>query len=201
MSVEYPLISVVIPTTGEVNASRRVGLTVSSLMVGHLQPDEIIIVKDKERRGACWARNEGAQRAKGKYLLFSDDDVVWTADGVKALCAALENDSRASFAYGWWTKDGVSQPYSRQPYDAGKILKINYISTMSLVRKSDFPGFDPAIPRLQDWDLWVTLVKQGKYGIYCDTKIFSTKEDRNGITRGKVSYDEAFGIVKKKHAI
>lgn len=198
---EYPLISVIIPTIGVTSAARRVGLTVSSLAHGTLQPDEYIIIRDTARKGASWARNEGASRAKGKYILFSDDDIVWTPKALQTLCRALESDPGPSFSYGWWKKDGISAPYSKRPWDAERLLENNYISTMSLIRRKDFPGFDVSIKRLQDWDVWVTLVKQGKYGVFCDTLIFTTKEARDGITKNGISWEKAAEIVRKKHGI
>lgn len=42
----------------------------------NLEFDEIIEVMDSERKGNAWAWNEGAKRAKGDILLFSDNDIV-----------------------------------------------------------------------------------------------------------------------------
>lgn len=86
-------------------------------------------------------------------------------------------------------------------FDAERLLQTNYISTMSLIRRVAFPGFDERIQRLQDWDLWLTMLGQGKTGVYCGATVFSTKE-RDGITRnGSMGWDEANKIIKQKHNI
>jgi len=60
-----------------------------------------------------------------------------------------------------------------------------------------------AIKRLQDWDLWLTMLKNGKYGAYCDDLIFETKV-RKGITYGENlnphdTFEEAERAIKQKH--
>jgi hypothetical protein len=63
----------------------------------------------------------------------------------------------------------------------------NIVSTMSLVRKRDFPGFDESIRRLQDWDVWLTMLSQGKKGVHCGSVIFETITKQGGITFGDYS--------------
>jgi hypothetical protein len=70
---------------------------------------------------------------------------------------------------------------------------------MSLIRSADFPGFDESLHRLQDWDLYLTLLAQGKRGVYCNDIIFTTKV-RDGITHnGPVDILEAERRIKEKH--
>jgi len=84
-------------------------------------------------------------------------------------------------------------------FSAERLLQTNFISTMSLIRTEAFPGFDERIQRLQDWDLWLTMLEQGKIGAYCGATVFSTKV-RNGITKnGRMGWDEANKIIKQKH--
>jgi GT2 family glycosyltransferase len=40
------------------------------------ETDEIILVQDIDRKGNAWAWNEGARRARGSVLLFSDNDII-----------------------------------------------------------------------------------------------------------------------------
>lgn len=86
------------------------------------------------------------------------------------------------------------------PFDREELKKHNYISTMSLIRAEDFSGFDEKIKRLQDWDLWLTMIEQGKTGVYCGKRIFSTKKGtEHKITAGYEDYKKAYDIIKRKH--
>ena len=63
--------------------------------------------------------------------------------------------------------------------------------------------FDEKLQRLQDWDVWLTMLEQGKRGIYCDDLIFTT-QIKPGITYDKnlnpfKNHEEARQVISKKH--
>jgi hypothetical protein len=75
----------------------------------------------------------------------------------------------SGFKFGWKVFHGV-------PFNADRLRKMNFVHTTSLVRRKDFPGFDPAIKRFQDWDVWLTMLEQQKTGVlvpgvWCDVMI------------------------------
>jgi glycosyltransferase involved in cell wall biosynthesis len=160
---------------------------------------EVIISQDHAPGNANLARNQGALLARGDYLLFSDDDIGWYPGALVLLRETLRQHPTASFSYGAYRMD--ERIYCAQHYSLGLLRRRNYISTMSLIRKKDFPGFDESIQRLQDYDLWLTMAARGRYGVYCGNAIFST-ERRSGITfGGNVSWRVAAETVWKKHGI
>lgn len=73
---------------------------------------------------------------------------------------------------------------------------------MSVIRRSGFPGFDESLRRLQDYDLWLTMLGRGQRGVYCGAEVFSTLV-RNGITYAPDAqpYEEALRVVRRKHGI
>lgn len=76
------------------------------------------------------------------------------------------------------------------------------ISTMSLIDASVKPWFDEDIYRYDDWDLWMTLDKQGHKGIFCDKFLFKTYNRPNGITQpDRKQIEEKMDILFKKHGI
>lgn len=186
-------ITVVVPTLGD----RNICITVNSLMKGSVQPDEIIIVKDGKRRGASWARNRGAERACSEYILFSDDDIAWEHNALKSLRAALVKHPDAAYAYGWYMLGTRTVPSMK--FDLEKLKGYNYISTMSLIRRDLFEGFDEEVRRYQDWDLWLTMAEAGKTGVYVDTLLFKTTVDQKGLSVKNVSDTEARRLLATKH--
>jgi glycosyltransferase involved in cell wall biosynthesis len=85
-------VSVVVPTIDRSSISE----CLDALARQTRSPDELIVVKDRERRGASRARNEGIRRATGDIVAFTDDDCIpppgwlerfvgeldrWNADG------------------------------------------------------------------------------------------------------------------------
>ena len=121
--------------------------------------------------GAPAARNRGARMAMGDALFFADADIVMAPDGLKALSSALEDNERASFAYGDFIFGNVLM--KAREFSLEHLRKTNYISTMALVRREVFRPFDERLKRFQDWDLWLSLAERGATGIYVPKTIFS----------------------------
>jgi glycosyltransferase involved in cell wall biosynthesis len=70
MGEEQPRISVVVPTRDRPELLQRCLAALEKQTV----PVEIVVVEDTEGRGPAWARNEGARRANGEVICFTDDD-------------------------------------------------------------------------------------------------------------------------------
>ncbi len=188
-------ITIVIPCRLPVRAD----ITIESLRGQTFRDFSAILVADMEGRGAPWARNQGASLAQTEFILFSDDDIYWKSHALRSLLDTLRTHPEASYSYGAYEMDARLQ--CDQEFDANLLRKRNFISTMSLIRTVHFPGFDERIQRLQDWDLWLTMLEQAKMGAYCGKVIFSTNV-RSGITYGSgITYPEAAAIVKRKHGL
>jgi hypothetical protein len=157
-----------------------------------------LIVSHDQNRGANWARNRGFELVKTPFVLFSDDDIMWEPGALESMKAALDENPEVSYAYGSYSIPEIGTQCD-VPFDAGCLRRNNFISTMSLVRTSHFPGFDESIQRFQDWDVWLTMLERGQTGVYCGSHIFETRF-RRGITYGgQVNAEEAIQIIKKKH--
>ncbi|HEX6938023.1 MAG TPA: glycosyltransferase [Longimicrobiales bacterium] len=68
----------------------------------------LIVVVRQEARGACHARNHGARRATGRYLMFLDADDVLAEDALAAQVDALggRTDRIAACAWSWLRRAG-----------------------------------------------------------------------------------------------
>lgn len=193
---QAPLISVIIPS--------RVGeevITKESLGMQTWKKFEVIVEFDKKKEGAPTMRNKGFKKANGSLVLFSDNDIEWKPYALEVMARKLREHPTKAYAYGSYTLEG--RLVGHQEFSTHDLWKWNYISTMALLRKEDFPGFEPSLKKFQDWDLWLTLLEKGRDGVFCGMVLFSTKYRPDGITYGKESPEstEARSIVMKRHSI
>ncbi len=222
-------ISVIIPVY---NHSRELDSALRALFTQTYRDFEVIVVDDgstdnitqvlaswigkvtvikKEHAGAPVARNTGAREASGEFLLFLDADVILRSDALELFVRALQNNSRAAFAYSSF-KFGF-KTFLGQAWDSERLKKRNFAHTTSLLRRDAFPGFDEALARFQDWDLWLTIADRGGRGVFISEVLFSVKPRRLGISKwlpkflyqlpwkpaAVHQYEQAAAIVLKKH--
>lgn len=175
----------------------------SSSDISHLGKKYPLKIIKQKHEGAAAARNNGFQHSKGEFLLFSDDDIIFKPNFLDRLVKALENNLEKSYAYCGFEIDG--KVLGMEPFNADRLKKQNYISGISLIRRNRFPGWDPKIKRLQDWDLWLTMLKKEDYGIlvpeilFSTSRVTSTISDDTGL-KGWTNL-QAYEVVKKKHAL
>jgi glycosyltransferase involved in cell wall biosynthesis len=158
---------------------------------------DIIIIND-DSGNANIARNAGLTLVHTPYVLFCDNDINWAHNALQLMMDCLTRHTDISYAYGHYELSG--KIWCNKEWDAAELKRRNYVSTMSIVRTAHHPGFDEKIKRLQDWDVWLSMLAQGKKGKYTGSLIFTTPA-RNGITRNSIGWEEAIGAIKAKHKI
>ena len=170
-------------------------------------PNEVSVIGFLDNHGVQISRNTGfcyLLRYGYEFTLFSDSDVIWAPNALNKLVDALcEGPGRkASYAYCDWNWGGKG--LTAGDFDGNRLRQTNYISTMSVIRTQDlikyagaFP-FDEELIRLQDWDLWLTLLKEGCTGIHVPECLFNTQFSEGGISNGP-GYQEALNAITKKH--
>ncbi len=172
-----------------------------------------LIYFNHEHKGANPARNHGARRAQGEYLIFCDADVEMKPDMLELMLNALKNDPQASFTYSSF-KWGGWKTFVCGTYKKERLKQMPYINTTSLIRKEHFPGFDEKIKKFQDWDLWLTMLNQGHGGIWINQILFKVNTGGSqtmsswlpsfaykllpGLPQVK-KYNQAVKIIKQKH--
>ena len=233
-------ISVIIPVY---NHARELSRCVASLRNQTKPPSELIIVDDGStdesadiaeqecRRGGPWqrcevmrqpnsgapvARNAGFERSREDLILFSDADIEWQPHALEKLQRALTENPSASYSYssfyfGW-------KFFRAGAFDGQRLKKVNYVHTSALIRREHFPGFDPALKKFQDWDLWLTMLEQGHIGVWVDEPLFRVQPRRSGMSHWLPAalhrilwpwlrrtipeiarYDAAAAVIRRKH--
>lgn len=230
------LISIIIPVY---NGEKTLNKTLESIAAQTYKNIEVIIINDgstdntekvferfvtknnlnntylfvnQENQGAPSARNHGARKARGDFLFFCDADAILKKDALEKMLQALSENTQASYVYSsfYWGK----KIFKLWPFDAERLKKMPYIHTMALIRREKFPenGWDESIKKLQDWDLWLTMLEQGNVGYFVDEVLFKVIPV-GGISswlpsfaykflpwlRDVKKYNEALKIVKQKH--
>jgi len=230
------LISIIIPVY---NGAKTLRETLESIEKQSYRDFEVIIVNDgssdntekvfekfvvsnkssnpylfisQENAGAPSARNRGSREAKGQFLFFCDADATLRGDALEKMILALKENPSSAYVYSsfYWGR----KLFKLWPFDEERLKKMPYIHTMALIRKEKFPlaGWDENIKKLQDWDLWLTMLEQGNRGYFIDDVLFKVVPV-GGISswlpsfayklfpwmKNVKKYNEAQRIVKEKH--
>lgn len=168
-----------------------------------------IIVNDDEGR-APKKRNDGFKKSTQPFLFFCDDDIILPANYIETLYNILIKNPDMAFAYTGY-HGIVIHPHTHPmrgnfqipaiEFNASALKRGNYISTMTLVRRELFPMFDESLKRLQDWDVWLTIVKNGHKGILVPNQTFYAYYLDEGITSNENSEIDAINAIRVKHGI
>jgi GT2 family glycosyltransferase len=163
MGEESSGISVVVPTRDRPQELQRclAALEAQSVAV------EVVVVEDGEGRGPAWARNEGARRARGEVVCFTDDDCAPNPGWAEALAAPILADRARSTAgpttmgeeataadRAWEAIVGYLQQQATAPGTAspGFAATANLACSRQLLEKLPFDeGFPAAAGEDRDW--------------------------------------------------
>ena len=199
------MISAVIPTRDEPTPQWYAeNITMRTLRRQTIYPFPIFVIHDRERKGAPWSRNQGFSQVRTEYVLFSDDDIDWSERAAETMLWTAKRHPEASWIYCAYRSNWIGPEIHTigfRKFDPDLLKQKNYISTMSLVRCRDFPGFDENLQRHQDWDLWLTMAGHGKTGVFCGHVLFETRITSTGVTFGSIPIDESKRIIRHKHGL
>jgi len=234
------LISVIIPAY---NKSEELRASLASLLSQSYQHYEVIIVNDgstdntahiidefknkfwdkkvrfkiisQNNQGAQNARNRGFLESKGSYLIFWDADVVASPQMLVKMVQTLSDNPSASYAYSSFIFG--KKKFKLWEFNAEKLKKMPCVHSTTLIRRVDFPGqWDARISRLQDWDLFLTMLFKGKTGVWVPEFLFTVLINNSTMSswlpkiayklpfiklKQAEKYKQAVEAIKKKHRL
>jgi hypothetical protein len=127
----------------------------------------------QENRGLSGARNTGIQQAQGEFLAFLDADDTFFPNKLAGQVAALDRQPEVGLvAGGYWLVDENNQPLQeKRNWEHTPTLAVEtwlfgcpFIVNAVLARREwvvRVGGFDPALRRVEDRDLWLRLAYAG----------------------------------------
>ncbi len=174
--------------------------------------DKFLIINQKNS-GSNVARNRGTKEVSGKYVIFCDADLILRSDALELMLNTLKKNPDISYAYP--SHRFGKKLFKLWEFDEEKLKQMPYIHTTALIRKDHFPGFDEDIKRLQDWDLWLTMLKQNHVGKWIPEVLFKIIDTNATMSSWLPSfaykllpflpkvkkYKEAVAIIKAKHSL
>jgi len=166
--------------------------------------EKVTILKHDVNLGANTARNLGMSRAKGKFLIVVDADSVAYSTMLQEMLDHFKKNPYASYVYCNFDRQGeVKTTHRAGPFSFSRLRKSNFIDMMSLVRTDHMIKFDPKIKRLQDWDLWLSLARHKKIGVFLNRTLYMKHVRSDGISGSKseLSYTQAAQVVRRKHKV
>lgn len=173
------------------------------IMQSWVKKDERIKYLKKQNGGLASARNSGILASNGVFILPLDaDDKISENYIALAVDAILENENR-KLIYGRAFKFGYeNEEWKLETYSFEKLKFNNMIYCTALFKKSDWEkigGYDESGLRgWEDWDFWLSLLKNGGEVIYLHDIIFYYRIKEESMIKSLVK-DEEMMLEKKAY--
>lgn len=178
-SFPSPVVSVVMPTW---NRAQVVGEAIRSVQAQSFTDWELIVLDDgstdhtaatmaafngdpriryvpRPRAGHAAARNEALALTRGALIAYCDSDNLWYPGFLAAAVAAFAADPGLESLYGAMVTEvhHAGEWLVFEPWDRARLERSNFIDISAFMHRralyERLGGFDPAILRLEDWDL------------------------------------------------
>lgn len=160
-------------------------------------------------RGACYARNYGAQHASGELIAFQDSDDIWHPDKLEKQYRCLV-ETGADMCYCGMNriaKNGSRFYYPvhapRQGHETEDFLAENRASTQTMLmhrRVWETLRFDESIRRYQDWDFAIRAA-EGFELAYLSEALVESEVGSDSISAVVNSYPHLLRLYEKHGAL
>ncbi len=166
-------------------------------------------VRYGDNRGACYARNFGAQRARGSILAFQDSDDLWHPDKLQKQYDLL-TATGADLCYCGMNRVAASGNSFYYPVHAphpGRALEDflaeNRASTQTMLMHRavwETVRFDESIRRYQDWDFAIRAAERFRL-VYLPEALVESEVGGDSISAVVKSYPHLLRLYEKHAAL
>lgn len=163
---------------------------------------------NQEKKGSNYSRNFGVEKSRGNILMFLDDDDFWLENKIEDQLKLLKNGSNfiysgKKFVLSTDLKHTIRK--SKESHINNNIWHGNYpgtTSSIAITRKAflEAGGFDEKLQSLQDYDLWIRVLKNtpatwdGKYNI-----IYTIHKNKQQISTDTNKHLKSIERIQKKY--
>ncbi len=183
----------------------------TSDVVSQYKDSRIIYVKHEKNQGLPSARNTGIKTSCGEILAFQDTDDLWMPTKIEETVNVFGESSSdvgvvyaASIRYRNNKKTYLPASYIKpKEGDVFKRLLLgNFIPAISAcVRRECFDQvgiFDPSLPSLEDWEMWIRLAKKYKFR-FIEEPLQTIYYTKDSLTANVSNFLNAEKLILKKH--
>ena len=156
----------------------------------------IVLLKNEKNLTLAPTLNKCAAVAKGEYLARMDGDDICALNRFEKEAEVLDSNSKyavVSCQMNLYDSEGVyrvvSHPDTPSPQDL--IKRSQFCHAGCMMRKSAFEsvgGYSESADykRVEDYDLWARMYKEGFIGFNIQEPLYSMRDDRNALSRRTV---------------
>ena len=199
------LVSIIMPTF---NSSKTIFDSINSVQSQTYQNWEMIIIDDGStdntkdiitpflsdyrikylrqlNSGPSIARNNGINKAKGKYLAFLDSDDIWKPNKLELQLNYLKKNPDCCLIHTNYStfesNTQNSKPFRQTSWFSNwdeneRLLMFDTIGTLTVLTETqlikNLGGFNNDLHGTEDWDLWIRVSKEGKISKLNDDTAF-----------------------------
>jgi glycosyltransferase involved in cell wall biosynthesis len=183
---EYTSIEMIIVNDGSTDKSEQI-------ISDYIKINKItnILLINQINSGPSKSRNNGADRATGKYLLFLDADDIIASTYITKCIRYLENHQTLNIIYSKADYFGAkNKTWNLPDFNLQNFLESNCIPISAVIRNKIFQKvgkFDENLNYTEDWELWIRIVKEfgGVYKIPETLFFYRKRFDKSSITDNK----------------